>query len=110
MNAFSLDQLKRIKEEYVAAAKICLEAGADGIEIHGAHGFFLNLMTSALTNTRIDCYGGDLAGRTAFVREIITSVKEAVGDKLLISYRMGWTKDFEEDVQMAQSLEDMGII
>ena len=77
--------------------------------MHGVHGFFLNLITSALSNTRKNCYGGDLAGRMAFVREIITSVKEAVGDKLLISYRMGWTKDFEEDVQMTRNLEDMEI-
>lgn len=50
--------IENIKTEFVRAAKICKQAGCDGVELHGANGFFLNMFACPLSNKRIDQYGG----------------------------------------------------
>jgi len=69
-NGDSIDQLaeddmEEIKNEFVRAAELCKQAGCDGIELHGAHGFFLNMVASPLSNKRRDQYGGDLKWKIA---------------------------------------------
>lgn len=102
-------ELEKIKFEFVRAAKICKQAGCDGIELHGAHGFFLNMMACPISNERKDEYGGDLNGRLRFVKNIIKEMKMFADDDFIISYRMGWNGDLDLDIQTAQELEHIGI-
>ncbi|KNF09094.1 NADH:flavin oxidoreductase/NADH oxidase [Gottschalkia purinilytica] len=113
-NGDSIDQLteddmEEIKNEFVRAAKLCKQAGCDGIELHGAHSFFLNMVTSPLSNKRGDKYGGDINGRLLLVKKIVEEVKVFADDDFIISYRMGWNDDLELDIQTAQALERIGI-
>jgi 2,4-dienoyl-CoA reductase-like NADH-dependent reductase (Old Yellow Enzyme family) len=70
------------------AARRAVQAGFDGVEIHGAHGFLLNQFLSPLTNQRTDQYGGSLVNRIRFPLEVVACVRKQIGDKLLL-YRLG---------------------
>jgi len=109
IDSLSENTLAKIEREFINAAKICFQAGCDGIELHGAHGFFLNMFSSALSNKRTDKYGGDLAGRLTLVTNISQGIREFSNDNFILSYRMGWNESIEEDIAMAQMLEKLGI-
>ena len=106
---FSAIEMEEIKDEFVSAAKHCWEAGCDGVELHGAHGFFLNSVVSPLANKRTDQYGGGLTGRLLLVSRIVKEIKVFADDNFIISYRMGWNDDLADDIQTAQALEALGI-
>jgi len=67
--------MEEIKNEFVSAAELYKKAGCDGIELHGAHGFFLNMVASHLSNKLGDQYGGDINGRLLLVKKIIKTKK-----------------------------------
>lgn len=103
------DELKEIEDAFVQAAQNCKECGCDGVELHGANMFFLNLFSSPITNHRIDAYGGDVFGRLHLAGNIIKRVKEFAGEEFLVGYRMGWNQDLETDIETAKALEELGI-
>jgi 2,4-dienoyl-CoA reductase-like NADH-dependent reductase (Old Yellow Enzyme family) len=109
VNAYTSDDLKRIGREFVSAAEICRDAGCDGVELHGAHGFFLNKMASPLSNRRGDGYGGGLAGRLRLAEDITSGIRAFTDGRFILSYRMGWNGDLETDAETARALERMGI-
>lgn len=77
------------------AARRVKDAGFDGVEIHSAHGYFLNQFFSPLTNHRTDAYGGDVIKRIRIHLEVIEAVRAAVGDNFPILLRLG-AADFVE--------------
>ncbi len=87
--ALTQDEIKGIVADFVAAAKRVKAAGFDGVEIHSAHGYFLNQFYSPLTNLRTDEYGGSLDNRLRIHREVIAAVREAVGEDYTIAIRLG---------------------
>jgi 2,4-dienoyl-CoA reductase-like NADH-dependent reductase (Old Yellow Enzyme family) len=109
VNKLTKKDLIKIRDEFIRGAEICQKAGLDGIEMHGAHTFFLNMMASPHSNKRQDAYGGDLIGRLTLVKEITEGVKSFAGDNFIVSYRMGWGDSLDIDVQTSQALESMGI-
>lgn len=108
LHALRTAELDALAADFVRAVRIVFEAGADGVELHGAHGFFLNQLASPRANNRTDVYGGSLAARLHFVRKVVNGVRAFAGDSFLLAYRMGWTGSEEEDVQTARALEEMG--
>ena len=70
------DDLKRLVEEYVAAAKIAAEIGADFVDIKHCHGYLLHEFLSA--HTRPGPYGGSFENRTRLIREIVAGIRAAV--------------------------------
>ena len=109
VNKLTKDELIRIRDDFIRGAEICKKAGLDGIELHGAHTFFLNMMASSRSNKRQDIYGGNLTGRLTLAKEIIEGIKSFVGDRFLVSYRMGWGDDLDTDIQTSRALEKIGI-
>lgn len=67
------------KMEYVSAAKNAIEAGFDGVELHGANGYLLEQFLSPGSNIRKDSYGGSIENRCRFVLEIVSLVADAIG-------------------------------
>jgi len=102
-------EIVEIQNEFISAAKICKTAGCDGIELHGAHGFFLNLFSSSLSNNRNDKFGGDINGRLLFIKNIIAGIKEFADDNFIISYRLGWDNSLDTDIETAKALAKIGI-
>ncbi len=77
--ALSAQQLLETKTEFVQAARNAIEAGFDGIELHGANGYLLEQFLSPHANTRTDEYGGSIENRIRFVLEVAKEVSEAIG-------------------------------
>jgi N-ethylmaleimide reductase len=77
--AMSAAELEQTKNEFVAAAKNAVEAGFDGVELHGANGYLLEQFISPVSNIRTDNYGGSIENRCRFVLEVVTAVVEAIG-------------------------------
>ncbi|MHC6178456.1 NADH:flavin oxidoreductase [Clostridium sp. JNZ X4-2] len=78
-----------IVQEFKAASLRVKAAGFDGVEIHSAHGYFLNQFFSPLTNKRTDEYGGDVKGRIKIHLDVIRAIREAVGDDFPVLLRLG---------------------
>ena len=73
--------------DFVNAAVRAKKSGADGVELHGAHGYLIAQFLSSHTNKRTDKYGGSLENRTRFLTEIIMGIKDACGTDYPISVR-----------------------
>jgi N-ethylmaleimide reductase len=65
--------------EFVHAAKLAIEAGFDGVELHAANGYLLEQFLNANVNTRTDAYGGSAEKRNRFVLEVARAVIAAIG-------------------------------
>lgn len=107
-------EIRRIRREFVEAAGRAVEAGFDGVEVHGAHGFLLNQFYSPLTNERDDEYGGSFENRVRFPLEVVEGVREKIGDNLLF-YRLGSDDldpegtQIEDSQKFAEKLVDEGV-
>lgn len=75
----TLNDIFRIQKEFADAAINAIEAGFDGVEIHGANGYLPEQFISPYSNLRTDDYGGNIENRCRFVLETIASVSEAIG-------------------------------
>ena len=73
---------RRPSAAYARAAAAARDAGFDGVELHGAHGYLLDQFHWPRTNRRTDAYGGDIRGRVRFSYEVAAAVREAVGPGL----------------------------
>jgi N-ethylmaleimide reductase len=85
MSKFDIDH---VVTGFVETAKGAVEAGFDGIEIHGAHGYLINNFLSAYSNQRTDEYGGTLENRYRFAHEVIQSVHKVVPEDRLLIFRI----------------------
>jgi 2,4-dienoyl-CoA reductase-like NADH-dependent reductase (Old Yellow Enzyme family) len=75
------DEIEGVVEDFAESAFWCWKAGADGVQIHCAHGYLLAQFISPTTNKRTDEYGGSLENRSRIVFEIIDKIREKVLDK-----------------------------
>ncbi|CAN7729712.1 alkene reductase [Paraburkholderia terricola] len=76
--AMSLDEVKQTVAQFRQGAINAIEAGFDGVEVHAANGYLLHQFLSSTTNTRDDRYGGSIANRANFLRDILTEIGTAV--------------------------------
>jgi len=82
----------QVREAFVKAAKNAKAIGCDAIELHGAHGYLLDSFIYVASNTREDAYGGSLEKRMKFPLEIVTGIRNEVGQDFPIIYRFSqWT-------------------
>ena len=109
--ALNIEGIKKIQEQFVDASIRARKAGLDGIEFHGAHGYLIDQFLSPITNRRNDSYGGNLAGRATFVRQMIKKVKTSIeSDNFIIGYRMGGNEPtLDEGRKIAKILENSGV-
>ncbi len=106
------EEIRAVIDKFVAAARNCQETGFDAVEIHGAHGYFVNQFFSPLTNRRTDDYGGDTDKRMLFAMELVVAMREAVGESFLLIYRhsaiegMPGGATIEESARFMRGLEN----
>ncbi len=74
-----IEEIKAIIQDYVAAAARALEAGFDGVEIHGANGYLIDQFLKDNSNQRTDEYGGSIENRARFALEVVKAVTDAIG-------------------------------
>ena len=109
------DDMARVREGFVQAAKRAVRAGIDAIELHGAHGYLLHSFVSPLSNRRSDGYGGPLAARMRFPVEIAQAVRAAMPKGMPLGARItgsdwsegGLTSD--DAVAFAKALKAVGL-
>lgn len=108
----SHDELNRIRDAYVEAALTARAMGADGVELHAAHGFLLDQFCWYETNIRDDEFGGSLMSRFAFPLSVVRAIRAAVGEAFLIGWRFSQWKEvdfgahvFETPAELAVALK-----
>ncbi|MCQ8780758.1 oxidoreductase [Mangrovibrevibacter kandeliae] len=82
------EEIDRIVADFASAARRCRDGGLDGCEISAAHGHLVDQFWSPSSNHRTDKYGGSLANRMRFGIEVLSAIREAVGDDYVIGIRM----------------------
>ncbi|WP_033819551.1 alkene reductase [Kitasatospora sp. MBT63] len=72
-------EIRQTVADFAGAAHKAIEAGFDGVEIHGANGYLIHQFLAPNTNLRTDAWGGGTEGRIRFAVEVVTAVAEAIG-------------------------------
>jgi 2,4-dienoyl-CoA reductase-like NADH-dependent reductase (Old Yellow Enzyme family) len=107
--------IRKVQNDFVAAAKRALSAGVEFLEIHSAHGYLCHEFLSPITNQRTDSYGGSFENRCRFLLEVTRAVRAAWPDKLPLAVRLstidwmpgGW--ELEDSIALAKQLKAEGV-
>ena len=114
----SIDGIKEVILQFRNAAKNALEAGFDGVEIHGANGYLINQFLDSQANNRQDQYGGSLENRLRFLKEVVEAVAleipiDKIGVRLApLTTLQGTVDDNPEEtyLEAIKMLEEIGIL
>lgn len=105
-------EIEDMIEGFAKTAKMCKEAGVDGIEIHAVHeGYLLDQFTLKYTNHRTDNYGGSFENRYRFATEIVKAIKKECGNDYPVSLRYSVeskTKDFCVGAVPGEKFKEIG--
>ena len=112
IKALDKAMIDEIVEAYGTAAALAKRAGFRMVMVHGGHGWLINQFLSPLFNHRTDEYGGSLENRVRFAREVLASVRKAVGPGFPIEFRLSGDEfvdggyHLDEGVRIAQAIEE----
>ena len=111
----SEDNILSTIQDYARTASLSKKAGYDGVEIMGSEGYLLNQFMSRHVNQRTDQWGGSLENRMRFALEIVKAIRQTVGEKFIICFRLSLLdlvhngNTMEEVIEIAQALEKVGV-
>jgi N-ethylmaleimide reductase len=117
--AMTIHDIARVKEEHVHSAILAIQAGFDGVELHGANGYLIEQFLNPRINIRTDPFGGDIAGRNRLALEIARATigaigAEKVGMRLSPYGVVNGTGDFPElqsqFLALARGLSELGLL
>lgn len=108
-------ELDELVESFILSAGRAQEAGYDGVEIHGAHSYFIGQMMSPALNRRTDKYGGSFEGRMTFPRAVIDGIRErfpgfAVGFKFSAHEELPGGVDIDLAKEIARDIAGHGVV
>lgn len=125
----TIKEIQQFIDAFAKSAKLCQEAGVDGVEIHAVHeGYLLDQFTLNYVNKRTDEYGGSLENKYRFAIEIVKAIKKVCGEDFPVSLRYSVVsktkgfrqgalpgeeyveagRDFEESIKAAKLLQEAG--
>ena len=108
----TVEQIHEIIEAFAKTAKLCKDAGVDGVEVHAVHeGYLLDQFTMEWTNHRTDEYGGSFENRYRFPVEVVQAIKAACGNDFPVSLRYSVeskVKDFREGAIPGETYVEKG--
>ncbi len=113
VKALTKEQIDDIVKAYGDAAALAKRVGFQMVMVHCGHGWLINQFLSPAFNHRTDEYGGSFENRIRFAREVLTSVRKAVGPGFPIEMRMSGSELFdggytlEDGVEIAKAMEDL---
>jgi 2,4-dienoyl-CoA reductase-like NADH-dependent reductase (Old Yellow Enzyme family) len=118
----TIAQIKEAVQSFAEGARRAREAGLDGVELHGANGYLITQFLSSAINDRDDEYGGVLANRAKFVREIVQAIRAKVGRDFHLQMKISAIEfnnalidrekpgnTIEDSVQVCQWLKEDGV-
>jgi len=109
--AATADELVAIRDAFVRSARLAQDAGADGVEVHGAHGYLIDQFLWPVTNRREDGYGGDaMADRVRLPAEIVAAIRAACGPDFVISFRFSQWKEVDFGGRIADTPDELAIM
>ena len=108
------DEIEDLISSFGDAAVRCAEAGFDGVELHGAHGYLICQFLGEATNRRDDEWGGDISSRSRFLLRIIEQVRSRAPEGFLVGVRISPEHRrvgvrLEDSLDLAEILADAGI-
>ncbi len=106
----TLSDIESIRDAFIGSAYRAMNAGFDGVELHGAHGYLLNQFASSYFNKRTDEYGHSSQGRLKLALSIINGIRDRCGKDFIICYRLGVNAPgLDDGIEIAQMLEKAGV-
>src|SRR6185436_1909636 len=81
-------EIREVIEHFARSARHAADAGFDGIEVHGAHGYLIHEFLSPVYNVRTDEYGGSFTNRIRFAEQVLEAVRAAVGPSVAVGMRL----------------------
>ncbi|MBI2217776.1 MAG: FAD-dependent oxidoreductase [Candidatus Rokubacteria bacterium] len=110
-HALGTGEIETLAERFAAAAVRAQHAGYDAVEIHGAHGYLIHEFLSPAANVRADAYGGTRDNRLRFAGLVVRRVREAVGARFPILFRLSAEGGYgiDEAVEIARALDAWGV-
>ena len=115
IRALTLEEIKKLQQEYVDSVRLAKKAGFDAVTFHAAHGNIMPQFFSSLYNKRTDWYGGSFENRVRFAREIVEMARAAVGPNYPLIMRISGDEYIEggrtidETVEICKVMEKAGI-
>ncbi len=112
--ALSQRGVSKTIRHFARCAKLAQQAGYDGVEVMGSEGYLINQFIVTHTNHRKDRWGGEYHNRIRFPVDIVKAIREAVGDKFIIIYRLSMLdlvengSSWDEVVELAKAIEQAG--
>lgn len=104
--AMTLEDIERVKQDFVAAAKRARDAGFEWLELHFAHGYLAQSFFSVDANQRTDQYGGSYQGRSRFLIETLEAVRRVWPENLPLTARFGVIEfDGRDEETLSESIE-----
>ena len=110
VKAMDAAEMARISDYFVQAALIGKRAGFDIIYVHAAHNWLLGQFFSPLGNHRTDAYGGSVENRARFPHEVLTRIRQAVGEDMLIEIRFSASELLEGGMTVDEAAETIRIL
>jgi 2,4-dienoyl-CoA reductase-like NADH-dependent reductase (Old Yellow Enzyme family) len=115
VRAATLEDIDRVLNDFTAAALRAEQAGFDGVELHGAHGYLLHQFLSTVTNKRTDEWGGSFENRNRLLRTVLQRIKAVVKKDFMVGVRLSPEDkysfegiDFDESLALAKLLAQDG--
>jgi 2,4-dienoyl-CoA reductase-like NADH-dependent reductase (Old Yellow Enzyme family) len=119
----TIEDIQEVAKAFASAARRCVDAGIDVIEIHAAHGYLIHQFLSPITNRRTDQYGGSFENRTRILFDVIKAVRAVIPAGMPLFLRMSSTEwmeetdigkqygswDIESTIQVAKQLPELGV-
>ncbi len=106
------EQIHEIIEAFAKTAKLCKDAGVDGVEVHAVHeGYLLDQFAIEFFNKRTDEYGGSFENRYRFAAEVVKAIKESCGEDFPVSLRYSVEsklKGFQKGIVPGEAAEEKG--
>jgi 2,4-dienoyl-CoA reductase (NADPH2) len=120
--AMTVAEIRDVIACFAEGARRAREAGADGVELHGANGYLFTQFLSSAINDRTDDYGGSLENRARFAREVVRAIRARVGRDFHVQYKISATEyadalypwknrgnTIDDSIQVLRWLQDDGI-
>jgi 2,4-dienoyl-CoA reductase-like NADH-dependent reductase (Old Yellow Enzyme family) len=111
----TVQDIARVREDFVASTKRALAAGFEWLELHFAHGYLAHEFYSPLSNRRTDNYGGSFENRIRFLLETFAAVRQVWPERLPLTARLSvtdWTEGgvtVEESIELVRRLKTAGL-
>ncbi|MGA4669524.1 FAD-dependent oxidoreductase [Propionibacteriaceae bacterium Y1923] len=103
--ALTVPEIHRIVQQFAETSLRAKQAGFDGVEVHGAHGYLISQFMSYHANRRVDEYGGSFENRMRFPLEIIAAIRELCGDDFCVTFRISADEQVTDGRGLAETLE-----